>query len=197
MKGGSIISRIKRVWYPGAVYHIMTRGNNKQNIFLGKEDYWQYLNILRKIHKDHPFKLYCYCLMSNHVHLQIATIDTEIWTIMKGINWHYSIYFNSKYDKAGHLYQNRYLSELIKDEAYLLQVSKYIHMNPVKAGIVDNPIKYPWSSYGVYMGLYKNCLIHEDDTLACFQYNRDLYKSFVEKEDSEEDELMHDEKNEN
>ena len=93
--------------------------------------------------------------MSNHVHLQIATDDIEIWTIMRAINWSYSNYFNTKYDKVGHLFQNRYHSEIIEKESYLLQTSKYIHLNPVKAGIVDQPIKYPWSSYGVYMGVYK------------------------------------------
>jgi hypothetical protein len=103
---------------------------------------------------------------------------------MRGINWRYSKYFNAKYEKVGHLFQNRYHSELIEDEAYLLQTSKYIHLNPVKAGIVDQPIKYPWSSYGVYMGVYKNNLIHEDETLAYFQYDRRLYKNFVESEDS-------------
>lgn len=141
------------------------------------------MNLLREIRKEYSFQLYCYCLMSNHVHLQIATDDTEIWTIMKKINWSYSKYFNKKYDKVGHLFQNRYYSDIIEDDAYLLQTSKYIHLNPVKAGIVDQPIKYPWSSYGVYMGVYKNSLIHEDDTLVYFQYDRSLYKEYVESED--------------
>ncbi|MDD4113882.1 MAG: transposase [Herbinix sp.] len=183
-RGGTIISRKERVWYEGAIYHIVTRGNNKQKIFLCNEDYWQYMNYMRRINVIYPFKLYSYCLMSNHVHLQIATNNIEIWTIMRGINWRYSKYFNAKYEKVGHLFQNRYHSELIEDEAYLLQTSKYIHLNPVKAGIVDKPIKYPWSSYGVYMGVYKNSLIHEDETLAYFQYDRRLYKNFVESEDS-------------
>ena len=124
--------------------------------------------------------------MSNHVHLQIATDDVEIWTIMREINWYYSRHFNLKYEKVGHLFQNRYYSEIIERESYLMEVSKYIHLNPVKAGIVDKPIMYPWSSYGVYMGVYKNSLIHEDDTLAYFQYNRDMYKKYVESEDSED-----------
>jgi len=68
--------------------------------------------------------------MRNHIHLQIATIDIEIWTIMKEINWHYSIYFNAKYDKVGHLFQDRYYSEIIEKESYLLETSKYIHLNP-------------------------------------------------------------------
>jgi REP element-mobilizing transposase RayT len=185
-RGGNLISRKERIWYPGAIYHIVTRGNNKQNIFLGKEDYWQYMNYLRRTHEKYPFKLYSYCLMSNHVHLQIATDDVEIWTIMREINWYYSRHFNLKYEKVGHLFQNRYYSEIIERESYLMEVSKYIHLNPVKAGIVDKPIMYPWSSYGVYMGVYKNSLIHEDDTLAYFQYNRDMYKKYVESEDSED-----------
>ena len=152
------------------------------------------MNYLKKVNENYPFKLFTYCLMSNHVHLQIATDKIEIWTIMRGINWSYSKYFNEKYDKVGHLFQNRYHSEIIEDEAYLLQTSKYIHLNPVKAGIVDQPIKYPWSSYGVYMGVYKNSLIHEDDTLAYFQYNRSLYKEFVESEDSEEADCLQDRK---
>ncbi|NLP15896.1 MAG: transposase [Clostridiales bacterium] len=177
--------RKRRTWYPGAIYHIVTRGNNKQKIFLCKEDYWHYMNLLRQIHENYPFKLFSYCLMSNHVHLQIATDDIEIWTIMRAINWSYSNYFNTKYDKVGHLFQNRYHSEIIEKESYLLQTSKYIHLNPVKAGIVDQPIKYPWSSYGVYMGVYKSSLISENETLAYFQYNRELYKNYVESEDSD------------
>lgn len=107
---------------------------------------------------------------------------------MRGINWRYSIYFNKKYEKVGHLYQNRYHSELIKDDVYMMQTSKYIHLNPVKAGIVDKPIMYPWSSYGVYMGVYKNSLIYEADTLGCFHNDRKLYKEYVEGEDHEDPE---------
>lgn len=146
----------------------------------------QYMSNLSRVHTDYPFKLYSYCLMSNHVHLQIATNDVEIWTIMRGINLSYSKYFNSKYDKVGHLFQNRYHSEIIEDDAYLLQTSKYIHLNPVKAGIVDKPILYPWSSYGSYMGVYKNSLIYEDNILVYFQHNRGLYKKYVEIDDNEE-----------
>ncbi|TAH72823.1 MAG: transposase [Anaerolineaceae bacterium] len=177
--------RKRREWYPNAVYHIVTRGNHKQNIFLDKTDYWQYIKYLRLIKDKHPFKLYSYCLMSNHIHLQIATIDTEIWTIMKGINWHYSKYFNAKYDTVGHLFQDRYYSEIIEKESYLLETSKYIHLNPVKACIVDSPIKYPWSSYGVYMGIYEDSSIYENDIMVYFQYNSELYKKYVESKDVE------------
>lgn len=184
LKGGILIPRKRREWYPGAIYHVVARGNHKNDIFINKEDYLQYMKYLNEANEKHSFNLYSYCLMSNHVHLQIATTDTEIWTIMKRINWQYSTYFNYKYDKVGHLFQGRYYAEVIERESYLLQTSKYIHLNPVKACIVDNPIKYPWSSYGVYMGLYRSNLVHEDVTLAYFQHDRELYKKYVESEES-------------
>lgn len=185
MKGGIYIPRKKRLWYPGAIYHVIARGNRKDNIFIDKNDYRQYIRYIKEANEKYPFKLYSYCLMSNHVHLQIATIDDEIWKIMQSMNWNYSKHFNSKYEKVGHLFQDRYHSELIDSESYLLQTSRYIHLNPVKACIVDNPAKYPWSSYGVYMDMYKDNLIHKDDTLVYFQYNRELYRQYVEGEDDE------------
>jgi len=91
------------------------------------------------------------------------------------------MYFNEKYDLTGHLFQGRYYSEIIDTESYLLQTSKYIHLNPVKAGIVEKPIQYPWSSYGVFMGLYKNDLVDENAILCLFQNgSRDLYREYVE-----------------
>ncbi|NLO09270.1 MAG: transposase [Clostridiales bacterium] len=175
-----------REWYPGAVYHVVTRGNRKEDIFLSKEDYRQYMSYLNLVCKKHPFKLYSYCLMGNHVHLQMATIDCEIWRIMRGVNWLYSMYFNEKYGLVGHLFQDRYFAELIKTESYLLQTSRYIHLNPVKAGFVDKPLKYLWSSYGVYMGLRRDALVSEEIILGCmFNGSRVLYKEYVECEDEE------------
>lgn len=184
MRGGSNIGRKRRLWYPGAIYHVVARGNRKEVIFRQKDDYKVYMKFLKFINEKYPFKLYSYCLMSNHVHLQIATLDSEIWKIMKGIHWLYSMYFNSKYDLTGHLFQGRYYADLIENESHLLQTSKYIHLNPVKAGIVDNPIDYPWSSYGVFMGLKKNDLVDEKSILGLFQNNsRKLYREYVESED--------------
>lgn len=166
------------------MYHVVARGNRKEDIFRNMEDYMVYLRFLRKANEKYPFKLYSYCLMGNHVHLQIATIDSEIWKIMKEIHWMYSMYFNEKYDLTGHLFQGRYYSELIDTESYLLQTSKYIHLNPVKAGIVKKPIQYPWSSYGVFMGMYKNDLVDEKIILSLFQNcSRELYREYVESGD--------------
>lgn len=185
MRGGVFIPRKRREWYPGAIYHVVARGNHKEDIFLNQEDYFEYMKYLNLINEKYPFKLYSYCLMKNHIHLQLATIDYEIWKIMRGINWHYTRYFNGKYEKVGHLFQDRYYSETIETESYLLQTSKYIHLNPVKACIIDKPIKYPWSSYGVYMGVRKNPLINDEHILMYFDDNRLLYKEYVENEEDE------------
>lgn len=181
MRGGVLIARKRRLWYPGAIYHVVARGNRQEAIFKQKEDYLIYLKFLEQINEKYPFKLYSYCLMGNHIHLQIKTLDNEIWKIMKGINWQYSMYFNEKYDLSGHLFQGRYYSEIIDTESYLLQTSKYIHLNPVKAGIVDKPIQYPWSSYRVFMGVKKDKLVFEENILELFQNSsRALYREYVE-----------------
>lgn len=183
MRGGITIARNRRIWYPGAVYHVVARGNHKEEIFKNTDDFKVYMKLLRKVNEKYPFKLYSYCLMGNHVHLQIATIDSEIWKIMKRLQWTYSMYFNEKYGLTGHLFQGRYYSELICSESYLLQTSKYIHLNPVKAGIVKKPIQYPWSSYGVFMGVVRNELVDYESILSYFQNgSRELYREFVENE---------------
>jgi hypothetical protein len=118
--------------------------------------------------------------MSNHVHLQVQSEESKIWDIMRCLKWHYTKYFNNKYELVGHLFQGRYSAELIEDAAYLLQTSKYIHLNPVKANIVDKPNLYPFSSYQVYLGVTSSDIVSVDKVLKFFQYNADLYKKFVE-----------------
>ncbi len=187
MRGGIYIPRQRRIWYPGAIYHVVTRGNRKEDIFKQTEDYNFYMKLLQINNEKYPFKLYTYCLMKNHIHLQIATIDDELWKIMRGINWMYSMFFNQKYKLTGHLFQGRYYAELIDTESYLLQSSKYIHLNPVKAGIVKKPIQYPWSSYGVFMGVEGNELIYDEGVLRCIQgSSRKLYKEYVESEENDD-----------
>lgn len=143
--------RKHRIWYPGASYHIMCRGNHRHDIFRDDEDRQFYLTNLRQVKKLYPYVLHSYCLMTNHVHLQIETMETTISHIMKRINMLYSIYFNKKYNFVGHLLQGRYRAQLIESDAYQLEISKYIHLNPVQANMVDRPNQYLWSSYSVYV----------------------------------------------
>ena len=171
----------KRIWYPGAVYHITNRGNRRSDIFRDEEDYQVYLKILKQTMEKYPYILYSYCLMTNHIHLQLETKDIEIGHIMRNINLLYTKYFNNKYNLVGHLFQGRYKSELIENDPYNLQTSRYIHLNPVKANMVDTPIEYKWSSYGVYMGQVKNDMVNFEKILSYFKDNsKQLYKEYVE-----------------
>lgn len=172
-----------RVWYPGAVYHIICRGNYQQDIFVDNGDRLSYLSILKEVKKDFPYILHSYCLMTNHVHLQIETGDVNIGQVMKRINMLYAIYFNKKYDFTGHLFQDRYRSELIETEPYHLDVSRYIHLNPVRANLVARPELYQWSSYKAYIGEQEDQLISTEKTLDCFSPPRARhYRDFVEEE---------------
>lgn len=139
------------------VYHVMLRGINKQDIFIDGNDYRMFLTILKdSIYVEDEsgqkgalptFRLYTYCLMSNHVHLLIQEIDESISLIMKRIGIKYAYYFNTKYMRVGHLFQNRFRSEPCDDVSYFLTLVRYIHQNPVKAGICQTAEQYAWSSW--------------------------------------------------
>jgi REP element-mobilizing transposase RayT len=172
--------RKKRIWYPGAVYHIVSRGNRKNHLFRDKLDYDFYLDVLRKIKEKFGFSLFSYCLMTNHVHLQIKTEEVEIWKLMHRINLFYAKYFNYKYDLVGHVFQGRYFSKLIEDEFYNLGVSRYIHLNPVEASIVIKAEAYNRSSYPSYLGLREDDLVNDSPILSSFSNDRMLYRKFVE-----------------
>ncbi|MEW5919879.1 MAG: transposase [Bacillota bacterium] len=174
--------RKPRIWFPGAIYHIICRGNRRQDIFKDDKDRRVYLSILKECCEKYPFLLYAYCLMTNHLHLQVETLDEEIAKIMKLINMQYTMYFNKRYNLVGHLFQGRYHSELILTDAHNLLTSKYIHLNPVRAEIVDNPLDYPWSSYPVYAGKKNNPMVSTDKILGYFQKDSQLYRKYVEAE---------------
>ncbi|WP_204412969.1 transposase [Bacillus tianshenii] len=142
--------RKQRLWYKGAKYHVTTRGNRQSNIFMDVDDYLMYLYTIKQAKKKFHFHLHAYCLMSNHTHLQIETTDTDISKIMHYINTKYAVYINRKYKWSGHLFQGRFGEKLIMDLVYEIEVSKYIHLNPVRAKLVTKPEEYPWSSYRAY-----------------------------------------------
>lgn len=171
----------KRVWYPGATYHIMCRGNHRGDIFRDQEDYEIYLTILRSIVEEFDTCIYSYCLMTNHVHIQLQTNTVDISKIMRKLNLFYTKFFNNKYNIVGHLFQGRYKSQIIENDAYSLQTSRYIHLNPVKARMVTSPVDYKWSSYPVYMGERKCCFIQVNKILGYFSAPQvELYKNYVE-----------------
>jgi putative transposase len=126
------LSRDHRIWFPGAKYHITNRGNRRAAFFYDDFDHQEYLNLLEESRKYFPFHLHAYCLMTNHIHLLIETIHHHPKDIMKMLNSRYAMYFNKRHHLVGHVFRGRYGAELIDTAEYLLGVSRYIHLNPLK-----------------------------------------------------------------
>ena len=134
------------------VYHILTRGTDRQNVFKDRKDYKKYLEILQRYKEKYKFKLYHYVLMTNHVHLVLETAQKggNLSEIMKGINLSYAQYYKKRYRHIGHFWQDRYKSIMISKDNYLLACGSYVDLNPVRAKIVEDPKEYQWSSYKTY-----------------------------------------------
>jgi len=179
------MSRPLRISYPGALYHITARGNEKNLIYREKGDYRKFLKILSALPKRFSIVIYGYVLMGNHYHLLIETPKGNITKVMHYLNTAYTGYFNRKYHRVGHLFQGRYQGLLIEKDRYLLSVSRYIHLNPVRALIVKRPEEFNWSSYLQYIGKRER-----EEWLSCSwilrRYSEDelkarrSYQSFVE-----------------
>lgn len=170
-----------RHWFPGATYHIVARGNRHSPLFLTPLDFTRYLTILLEVKEKYPNTCHSYCLMDNHLHLQIETKEHPIGDIMKLAHTKYASYFNHFHQLDGHVFQGRYGSRLILDTPYFLETSRYIHRNPLDANIVKSPEDYVWSSYSSYLNGEINPLIDQTKTLSHFQ-SLDAYKHFVEEE---------------
>lgn len=195
------MARKQRKWYENACYHVMGRGNRRASIFKSDEDHIVFLMQMAKIKEKHPFDLHACCLMTNHFHLEITTNTEPIWKIMKPLMQNYAMWFNQKYGYVGHVFDSRYTSCLIENDRYFLEVSRYIHLNPVKAQMVKDPLAYEYSSYGLFVGdpAYGKAeyehksgmpakvsdtikeLVETNRVLDCFSNNsREQYRLFVE-----------------
>lgn len=145
------------------IYHVILRGNNKQMLFFEKVDYYKFIDILKTMQYEeddfgreiHNYCLYAYCLMPNHVHLLIKTIDTPISQCMSKINVSYAMYYNIHYDHTGHVFQDRYRSEPCEDMDYFKTLLRYIHQNPVKGGLCPKVSDYKWSSWKEFVAKSK------------------------------------------
>ena len=143
--------RQRRVWYPGAIYHVINRGNRKADIFRDRSDYIRFLEIVQSEQTRHDFTLHAVCLMTNHIHMLIGTKDEDLSMIIQHILGRYAGCYNRKYELSGHVFQGRFTSSLVRNDRYFLEVSRYIHMNPVKAQMVDSPADYLYSSYSLFV----------------------------------------------
>ncbi len=153
------------------IYHIMIRGINQQNIFADDEDHEKFMDILATHHKKIEYDLYAYCLMSNHVHLLLKEGKEVLSNTMKRIGTSYVYWYNWQYNRKGHLFQDRFKSEVVEDDAYFLTVLRYLHQNPLKAGLTDDIRSYKWSSYQEYTSQKK--IVNVDFVLSLFDQERD------------------------
>jgi REP element-mobilizing transposase RayT len=143
--------RQPRIELEGALYHIISRGNNRQVIFKDDQDRAKFLSLLEGQKKRRPFYLYAYVLMSNHVHLLVERAGERLGDILKPVFGSYAQWWNRKYRHVGHVFQSRYKAILCQSDAYLGTLVRYIHLNPVRAKIVRHAEEYQWSSHRVYL----------------------------------------------
>lgn len=178
------MSRQLRVEYPGALYHLYSRGNEKHPIFRSDEDRYYFLRVLDDAYGKFGFVLQTYCLMPNHYHLCATPTLGTLSRAMHLINTSYSVYFNKKHERCGHVFQGRYRSIIVETQCYAYELSRYIHLNPVRASIVTQPQDYPWSSFLDYLGSRRPPSWLDLSTVLgtnpmIWPENREAYQSYV------------------
>ncbi len=146
------MARPLRIEFPGAVYHVTTRGDRREPIFVDDEDRRALLRVIAQALARFDGELLAYCLMGNHYHFVLHTRQANLSLLMRHVNGVYTQIFNRRHDKAGHLFQGRFKAILVDREAYLLEVCRYVELNPVRAKLVSKVGAWPWSSYRAHMG---------------------------------------------
>jgi len=144
------MARPWRIQFPGAIYHVTARGNNRQALFLQRRDYTDWLDLLARGRDRFQLQIFAFCLMSNHYHLFLRTSQANLAAALQWLNTTYAVHFHRRHRRSGHLFQGRYKSVLVADEAHWLHLSIYLHLNPVRAGLVTDPVDYEWSSFRDY-----------------------------------------------
>jgi putative transposase len=188
------MARPLRIEYEGALYHVTSRGNAGQNIFVDDEDRGSFLETLAEVVNRYRFIIHAYCLMSNHYHLMVETPQVNLSAGMRQLNGVYTQRFNLRHGIRGHLMQGRYKAFLVEKEGYLLQLSRYIVMNPVRAGIVSSLQQWPWSSYRATAGIQEEeKFLHTGWILDAFSSSRararKLYREFAQEKIGEKSPL--------
>lgn len=146
------MARPLRIEYPGAFYHVTARGNERKDIFRDERDKERFLAYLESSVVRYKGEIHAYCLMNNHYHLLLSTPAGNLSQIIRHINGAYTVFFNKRHHRFGHLFQGRYKAILVEADEYAGELSRYIHLNPVRAGLVKLPEEYPWTSYLNYIG---------------------------------------------
>ena len=180
--------RTARAKSSSGIYHLMLRGINGQDLFEEDEDRRKFVETLGRYKPLSKYEIYAYCLMSNHVHLLLKENEDPIATIIKRISGSYVLWYNKKYSRCGHLFQERFKSEVVETDSYFLTVLRYIHQNPLKAGITNQVESFRWSSCSEYLGNSK--IIDVEFALDMFSKDREeakrLFQQFTQEVNSDQ-----------
>ena len=177
------MARKPRLLYPGALYHAILRGNNGQTIFSDDKDRTRFYLLLQEGIERFGHRIHAFCLMTNHVHLAIQMGEIPLSRIMQNLSFRYTRWMNWRQKRSGHLFQGRYKAVLVDADPYLEELIRYVHLNPVRAGIVKEPEDYPWSGHRAYLGLEMIPWLTTDWVLSQFSKRltlaRRAYRRFV------------------
>ena len=178
------MARPLRIAFEGALYHVTSRGDRQENVYETDDDRNKYLSILCDVCNRFNWEVHAYCLMSNHYHLLIETHEANLSKGMRQLNGVYSQAFNRSHGLVGHVFQGRFKSILVEKESYFLELSRYIVLNPVRAGMVDSAAQWPWSSYRQTIGLEnRQAFLNVEYVLSHFSRSPrqavQLYSKFV------------------
>lgn len=146
------MARKPRIHFPGAFYHVILRGNARQDIFFEEKDRYRCYLLMQEGTERYRHRIHAFCLMTNHIHLLVQVADVPLARIMQNLSFRYTRWANWRQGKSGHLFQGRYKAVLIDADEYLLELVRYIHLNPVRAAMAKDPFDYQWSSHRAYCG---------------------------------------------
>jgi putative transposase len=178
------VPRAPRVIAPGGIYHVTSRGNRKESIFFSDADRTLFLEILRQVVTRHGWQLFAYCLMHNHYHLVVQVPQADLPTGMRTVNGDYAQWFNRVHGLVGHVFQARYHAVLVESDWHLLHLTRYLALNPVRAGLCESPTDWSWGSYAAIVSSQSSPLVSARRTLRYFGSNlkaaRRAFREFVE-----------------
>jgi REP element-mobilizing transposase RayT len=178
------MARKPRIHYPGALYHVILRGNARQDIFFDDEDRYRFYLLIQQGVERFGHRVHAFCLMTNHIHLAIQVADVPLSRIMQNLSFRYTHWINWRQNRNGHLFQGRYKAILVDHDAYLVQLAGYLHLNPLRVGMIKGPEDYPWSSCRAYLGMESIPWLTTAPVLAQFSNSlpaaRRLFAGFVQ-----------------
>ena len=167
------MARPLRIEFPGALYHVTSRGDRREPIFEDDEDRLKFMEVLAEVVKRFNWVCHVFCLMTNHYHLVVETPEGNLSKGMRQLNGMFTQASNRRHKRVGHIFQGRFKGILVDKDSYLLELARYVVLNPVRAGMVKHPKEYPWSSYGMMVGYVQTpSWLAADGVLALFGTRR-------------------------